>query len=382
MINRNVKTLALMGLTPNLCRILAALLLGLSLVLATFLYSNTPAKAASTGSQFFPETGYSVSGEFLNYWQSNGGLSIFGYPITPAHYEKNPSTGQSYLTQWFERNRFELHPENAGTPYVVLLGLLGNQLTASRRAEQPFLPVPPVNDTADRRYFSQTGHTLAYGFKDYWDNHGGLAVFGYPVSEEFQEMTPQGTFTVQYFERNRFEFHPENKPPYSVELGLLGTQLEKPQITPIISERLDPEQLLVSYYNALNRKEYPRAYSYWTAPGSGPTSTPPDYNSFVNGYATTAAVGLSVGQVQTEGTAGTIYYRVPTVLISTQNNGAIQRFYGCYILKQVDVTVDNVPPPHPITIANAHIFTALASSSTITLLDRANQSVTNGTCNR
>jgi hypothetical protein len=29
--------------------------------------------------------------------------------------------------QYFERNRFEYHPENAGTPFEVLLGLLGNQ---------------------------------------------------------------------------------------------------------------------------------------------------------------------------------------------------------------------------------------------------------------
>ncbi len=363
-------------------QLLLVAVLGFNLLFSSFIPGVLPARAASNGSQFFPATGFSVSGEFLDYWQSHGGLAIFGYPITTAQYEKDPVSGQTYLTQWFERNRFELHPENAGTPYEVLLGLLSTQLTRSRLGEPPFLPTVPTSNSADRLYFSQTGHTLSYGFKNYWEANGGLALFGYPISEEFQEATPQGIFTVQYFERNRFEFHPEKQPPYSVELGLLGTQLKHPEITPIFSDRLSPQGLLVSYYNALNRNEYPRAYSYWTEPGTGPTSTPPDYNSFVQGYANTSSTGLSIGTVQTDGAAGTIYYRVSTVLISTQRNGVVQRYFGCYILKQINVTVDNVPPPHPITIVNAHIFSALPATSMITLLNRAEQSLKDGTCNQ
>jgi glucose/arabinose dehydrogenase len=42
--------------------------------------------------------------------------------------EKNPTDGKTYIVQYFERNRFEYHPENKGTPYEVLLGLLGTQL--------------------------------------------------------------------------------------------------------------------------------------------------------------------------------------------------------------------------------------------------------------
>ncbi|HET8630995.1 MAG TPA: hypothetical protein VFL91_26545 [Thermomicrobiales bacterium] len=39
----------------------------------------------------------------------------------------NPTNGQTYRVQYFERARFEYHPENAGTPYEVLLGLLGRE---------------------------------------------------------------------------------------------------------------------------------------------------------------------------------------------------------------------------------------------------------------
>src|SRR5207253_4497042 len=55
--------------------------------------------------------------------------------------------------------------------------------------------------------------------------------FGYPISEQFTEQsdTDGRYYTVQYFQRNRFEFHPENQPPYDVLLGLLGKNLMEMQ---------------------------------------------------------------------------------------------------------------------------------------------------------
>ncbi|NTW00543.1 MAG: sortase, partial [Oscillochloris sp.] len=54
---------------------------------------------------------------------------------------------------------------------------------------------------------------------------GGLAVFGYPISEPFDEDVGSGTRQVQYFERNRFEEHPEEPAAYRVQLGRLGAEL-------------------------------------------------------------------------------------------------------------------------------------------------------------
>src|SRR5437588_7343141 len=75
-----------------------------------------------------------------------------------------------------------------------------------------------------RQTFPETGKTLAGGFLDYWTRHGGLAQFGYPISNEMAEKsdTDGKTYTVQYFERAVFEYHPENHPPYDVLLSLLG----------------------------------------------------------------------------------------------------------------------------------------------------------------
>jgi peptidoglycan/xylan/chitin deacetylase (PgdA/CDA1 family) len=71
----------------------------------------------------------------------------------------------------------------------------------------------------ETRYFPETGHWLSHGFLGYWERFGGLPIFGYPLTEEFQE----NGVTVQYFERARFEWHPGVWPErYDVLLGLLG----------------------------------------------------------------------------------------------------------------------------------------------------------------
>jgi hypothetical protein len=180
---------------------------------------------------YFPETRHNLSNFFRQYWEQKGGLAQFGYPLTEAFREVNPSDGKGYIVQYFERARFEYHPENAGTPNQVLLGLLGNQLTQQRRdkGEPPFKPVANPNQP-NVTYFEPTGHTLRGVFKDYWEKNGGLALYGYPLSEEFEEINPNDgkTYRVQYFERNRFEYHPENAGTrYEVLLGLLGNTLLK-----------------------------------------------------------------------------------------------------------------------------------------------------------
>jgi len=53
-----------------------------------------------------------------------------------------------------------------------------------------------------------------------------LALFDLPLSEPFEERLDNGTtYTVQYFERARFEYHPENPTPYNVLLGRLAADL-------------------------------------------------------------------------------------------------------------------------------------------------------------
>lgn len=197
-------------------------------------------KPAATGGQgaagaqaptvAFAETGQSLQGRFLEYWRGNGGLPVFGYPIT--------AQSGTPLVQAFERARFEYHPENQA-PYDVLLGRIGVEaLQAQGRDWQAFTSV--ASAPAGCRYFAETKHSLCGAFAAYWQHHGlefdgrrgssyaeNLALFGMPISEPQQEVTEGGqTVLVQWFERARFEYHPENQAPYDVLLGRLGSALD------------------------------------------------------------------------------------------------------------------------------------------------------------
>ena len=206
------------------------------LVAFFFVAPIAPARAADD-SQFFPQTNQTVSGKFLAYWRANGGLPVFGYPITAATNAVDPETGKTFLTQWFERRRFELHPENAETQYEVLGGLIGKDLRREAIAVDPdFQPAQPLIDLSrpavQQRFFAETGHNVRGDFLAYWNANGGLDRFGYPIGEERLEVDPETgkVFVMQWFERARFESHPENAgTQYEVLLGLLGKEIIQPK---------------------------------------------------------------------------------------------------------------------------------------------------------
>jgi spore germination protein len=85
----------------------------------------------------------------------------------------------------------------------------------------------PPDETGRRKWqrCDRTGHYLSYGFKDFWLNSGGLPVFGYPLTTEYDELNRDlGEYrTVQYTERQRYEYHPAYAgSPYETLLGRLG----------------------------------------------------------------------------------------------------------------------------------------------------------------
>src|SRR4029079_17925292 len=68
-------------------------------------------------------------------------LALFGLPISDLQTEN--IQGKDFQVQWFERARFELHPENA-PPYNVLLGLLGNEIRDNAGSPTLAPPAPPA----------------------------------------------------------------------------------------------------------------------------------------------------------------------------------------------------------------------------------------------
>jgi hypothetical protein len=167
------------------------------------------------GKQYFPQTGHTVGWPFLQFYRDHSGLDAFGYPRTEAFKQ------DGLTVQYFQRARFEYHPELAAGEQVQLT-LLGDALT---KDQQPFAKAAAFASNAQHAYFPQTGHSVNYGFLQYFQSRGGVTVFGYPISEELQIDTAKGPATIQYFQRARFEYHPELAgTPYAVELGLLGDQ--------------------------------------------------------------------------------------------------------------------------------------------------------------
>jgi outer membrane protein assembly factor BamB len=183
---------------------------------------SQPLAIPGSGSRLFPETGKTVSGIFLDYWNGHGALAQLGYPISDLLRERSALDGETYIVQYFERAIFEYHPENR-PPYDVLLSQLGT--FRYKQAYPEGAPNQQPNTTEGSVLFPETGKRLGGIFLDYWNTNGGLLQFGYPISDEFVEQSSLDGkhYIVQYFERAVLELHPENHEPYDVLLSQLGT---------------------------------------------------------------------------------------------------------------------------------------------------------------
>src|SRR5205085_1820450 len=95
--------------------------------------------------------------------------------------------------------------------------------------------------------------------------------------------------------------------------------------------RTSPVDLLASFYNAINRHEYARAYGYWETP-------PSSYDQFVAGYADTTAVQLLIAPpTNFQGAAGSSFVGIRSALIATHGDGSQQTFAGCYTARASNV---------------------------------------------
>ena len=203
---------------------------------------------------YFPQTGQYLQGEFLDYWRHNGAIHVFGYPIT-SEFNQDGMT-----VQYFERAIYEFHPENEGN-HRVLLRRMGadarddrglNSHAAFQRADE--------RDESDSQYFETTGHNVSNAFLTYWNDRGGLPIFGYPLSEEFAD---EDGLVVQYFERAIFEWHPDNSSDWNVLQERLGAQAAERDGVDTSPRDHDP-----------NVDEY-HPNLWWAPQGPAPRTTPP-----------------------------------------------------------------------------------------------------------
>jgi hypothetical protein len=230
--------------------LITILTISVSLIYVSYSIQGTKAEEVQAQSlrekQCFEETGYCIEGRIGEFWQQNGGLPVFGYPKGPQEtiiIEEN-----RYVAQNFERNRLELHPENR-PPYDVLLGRLGDELLLQNGINwQTEYPDEVDLYDHDCLYFEETEKNVCGNFKRFFLSHGltiysdsnpypygysleqSIALFGLPISPEIEATIQRSPGEepwkgkVQWFERARFEWHPENPENYKVLLGLLGNE--------------------------------------------------------------------------------------------------------------------------------------------------------------
>jgi hypothetical protein len=132
-------------------------------------------------------------------------------------------------------------------------------------------------------------------------------------------------------------------PPFSAYSN--GLSIDKSNF---VDNRSGPVETVSSFLNALNLKQYVRAYSYF----QDPATFPGPYDSFAAGYADTGVITVTFGTLQSEGAAGSIYYKLPlaTVVLTTTNT--TQTFVGCYTLRLSQPSVQGVPPFQPMGIVS------------------------------
>ena len=125
-----------------------------------------------------------------------------------------------------------------------------------------------------------------------------------------------------------------------------------PQLPTVMNDRSTATDIILSFYDAINLHDLPRAYSYLSpisplptplpTTGATPTPTPPvaDYATWVQGYAHTACVILTYQGAETAVTSATTGYAgighgllVPISLTAINADGTLQQFAGTYAVR-------------------------------------------------
>ncbi len=208
-----------------------------------------------SGQPFESVAGHIIQGEFDKFYRSaRDPLLVFGYPITDEFID--PSTGLQ--TQYFQRARFELISTSAGP--IVQLAPLGQRMHTGVAPNAAI----PTNGSACR-FFQQTGKNVCFAFLQFYDGNNGSIFFGNPISDvEIRD----GRY-VQYFDRARLEWQPDNPSDQHVALTDLGTiEFYARDIHPVTQKDLiiqvpDPQTTVLNVHAFVDRALLP-AYSQQT----------------------------------------------------------------------------------------------------------------------
>lgn len=87
------------------------------------------------------------------------------------------------------------------------------------------------------------------------------------------------------------------------------------------------------YYNAINARDYKKAYELWSGNGEASKQT---FEQFRDGFANTASVEIDTSGEpgDLEGAAGSQYVTIPLLIKAKTKDGKDQKFWGQYVLRR------------------------------------------------
>jgi hypothetical protein len=219
------------------CRLITIIVMSVLILPLLPLYSQTqPVRAqgewAVPSTVFIPETGQTLDQVFLDQWREGGGVSAYGYPITPEI-----TRDDGTIVQYMQYARFEYHPEGDDNGEYFTLANIGEELRpfSLQRSVALFAPTEESGETAAQavgavsawiavdpasiesdnvRYIEESAHTIRYEFRRFWEQTGEASFLGNPLTEEYIV----DSVTYQVFERGQLAWK-NGKDAWMVPVG-------------------------------------------------------------------------------------------------------------------------------------------------------------------
>ncbi|NIS81490.1 MAG: hypothetical protein GTO14_15095 [Anaerolineales bacterium] len=181
----------------------------LGIVVVTIVGVVTMVLGGDPPDRYIPETGHTIDARFVSFYDDHGQDGILGYPISVDFID--PKTG--LLVQYFQNARLELVPEGENN-WKVQFAPLGQMLYGwVDPGENTTIPLD-----SGCKFFPDTRYSVCYYFLEFFDDNGGVEVFGPPISNDYLE----NGVLVQYFQRFKFEYEYSAAPDEEFRIAALG----------------------------------------------------------------------------------------------------------------------------------------------------------------
>lgn len=197
--------------------------------------SQTTQSYAGPNEVYFPDFQHFVANPFLHYWRATGHTDIFGGPVSEAYLNNK---GQ--YVQFFQKLAIMYDPNETNAALQIRPYEIGRIFyeaqPASVKNAAPYAPVAAIANTSTQQFFSQTGHTLNGDFLKLFNAQGGIAFWGYPLSEAYTLVMVDGSvYTAQLFERGRMLSSSTTGTIIDPEFGKLMATFNQADTTPIVN---------------------------------------------------------------------------------------------------------------------------------------------------